>query len=143
MHVILLIVFPRKTSRAYAWPNAHPALRALNPATTAAHTQSVSSRPTQAAVQLVSSQPQNEEHPLAVDDPTTNEQATAPIPTIASSIPFTTSGETPLVSISDELGVHVPQAIKEKIWSKQYIDSSKIISSVTKIYPLRIHTIFQ
>lgn len=92
----------------------HSALRVLNPATTATQTKSDSSRVTQAAVQLASSQPQNQQHPLAVDDPTTNEQAAAPIPTIAPSVPLTTSGENPLISISDELGVYVPKAIKEK-----------------------------
>ena len=32
----------------------------------------------------------------------------------------------PLISVSDELGVHVSQTIKEKIWSKEYIDLVKL-----------------
>lgn len=121
----------RKSKSPYARPNAHPALRALNPATTATQTQAGPSRPTQAAVQFVSTQPQNQEHQLPVDDPTTSEQTAVPLPSIAPSIPLSTSGENPLISISDELGVHVPQTIKDKIWSKQYIDLSKIINSET------------
>lgn len=77
----------RKSKSPYARPNAHPALRALNPATTATQTQAGPSRPTQAAVQFVSTQPQNQEHQLPVDDPTTSEQTAVPPPTIAPSIP--------------------------------------------------------
>lgn len=79
----------------------------------------------------MSTQPQNQEHQLPVDDPTTSEQNAVPLPSIAPSFPLSTSGENPLISISDELGVHVPQTIKDKIWSKQYIDLSKIINLET------------
>uniref|UniRef100_A0A8W8NCW6 Uncharacterized protein n=1 Tax=Magallana gigas TaxID=29159 RepID=A0A8W8NCW6_MAGGI len=81
----------RKSKSPYARPNAHPALRALNPATTATQTQAGPSRPTQAAVQFVSTQPQNQEHQLPVDDPTTSEQTAVPLPSIAPSIPLSTS----------------------------------------------------
>ncbi|XP_062611060.1 uncharacterized protein LOC134272901 [Saccostrea cucullata] len=54
-------------------------------------------------------------NPLSIGDITTEQSLT--------------SGENPLISITDELGVHVPQAIKENIWSKQYIDLAKVIIS--------------
>lgn len=34
---------------------------------------------------------------------------------------------TPLISVSDNLGNFVPQSIKEKIWSKDYIDLAKLL----------------
>lgn len=104
----------RKSKSPYAKPNARAALRALNLATTATQTQAGPSRPMQAALQLASSQPRNQEHLLPIDHPTTNGQTAAPLPTctIAPSIPHTTSGEYPLICISDELGVHVTEAIK-------------------------------
>lgn len=96
-------------------PNAHPALRALNPATTATQTQAAPSRSTQAAVQFVSTQPQNQEHQLPVDDPTTSEQTAVALPPMAPLIPLSTSGENPFISISDDHWVYVPQTIKDKI----------------------------
>lgn len=97
-----MLRYKRKSKLPYARRNAHPTLRALNPAITAIQTQADRSRPTQAAAQLASSLPQK--HQLPVDDPTTNEQTVAPLPTIAPSIPLTASGKNPF-------GVHVPQAI--------------------------------
>jgi hypothetical protein len=43
---------------------------------------------------------------------------TVPIATnvaIASATPF---NPTPLISVTDDVGLHVPQTIKEKIWAK-------------------------
>nr|XP_034312472.1 uncharacterized protein LOC109619766 isoform X3 [Crassostrea gigas] len=37
------------------------------------------------------------------------------------------SNPTPLISVSDNLGNFVPQSIKEKIWSKDYIDLAKLL----------------
>ncbi|XP_048743934.2 uncharacterized protein LOC125657358 [Ostrea edulis] len=35
----------------------------------------------------------------------------------------------PLISVSDELGLHVPQTIKHKIWGKEYIELGKVLES--------------
>lgn len=91
----------RKTSH-HTPAKRTPSLRALKLTSTATQTQSNSGMPTQAAVQLAASRPQNQVYPLAVDEFTTNEQAAAPIPTIAPSIPLTVSGEYPLISIFDK-----------------------------------------
>ncbi|XP_055998401.1 uncharacterized protein LOC130047427 [Ostrea edulis] len=39
----------------------------------------------------------------------------------------------PLVSVGDELAVHIEQTIKEKIWNRDYIELSKLIQSEFEI----------
>lgn len=36
---------------------------------------------------------------------------------------------TPHISVSDNFGIHVPQSIEEKIWSKDYVDLAKLMHS--------------
>lgn len=96
--------------------------------------------PTQAAVQLAASRPQNQVYPLAVDEFTTNEQAAAPIPTIAPSIPLTVSGEYPLISIFDK-GSR-PWSIKEKHGQNNTLPWQKLLFQKHFKHPLKILTNF-
>lgn len=53
------------------------------------------------------------------------------IPTSVPAVPlgFNTSNPFPLVRVPDNLGLHVPQTTKDKIWGKQYIDLIKVVKS--------------
>ncbi|XP_048731928.1 uncharacterized protein LOC125648926 [Ostrea edulis] len=119
----------RPSKSPYARPAQHPALRSLPTRTSTpaiiAQTQPRSTTQPQVENQI-------EDTPLAQplrQPPSLITEATVSTqPPAASETPYTT-GENPLISITDELGVHVPQAIKDKIWAKQYVDLSKLLDS--------------
>ena len=119
----------RKSRRISSSPYArgHQLAEADNPPSTSSNAdQTVHVPPQDAVPQLTQSIPVHTSALLQPDQPG------VPRTPITAGIPISTALESnvsiPLASAHDELSLHVPKSVKEKIWNGEYIDISVLLN---------------
>jgi hypothetical protein len=114
----------------------------VNPVTSDAPSNSMSTQEEPCTTTASHGHTVTQEEPSATSQPSSNVTVvpipTTTLPSTSGTVPIATNvalsaaapfNPTPLISVTDDVGLHVPQTIKEKIWAKQFIVLSKVLES--------------